>query len=367
MLANQLKARGFVVSVLTFQPNMFSADLLHDNDIPISVLKPKNAVHLIFLMRVALSQKQPDVVISFLKWASLSVELAGVFGRRLPLVVSERILDISNPSMVRYLRCSAHVLADAVVCNSYAQQKQLGKTVPWLKRRVSVIVNGVDLCRFRNLSNGRVRRRDELSILVLARYAMQKNPFGMLDAVAEIRRHDMHLRFTVDWYGHLPTAELSKVGRLAPHYRSELEALTIHRRMASDIASRGLESEFRLHGAKKDVTDLYRDCDVVCLPSFFEGCSNVIGEALASGVPVLASDISDNSRLVIDGLTGFLFAPEDPQDIARAVRRFLALSNQEVAAMRLAGRRLAERELAPEALGDRFSELILEVIAVRGK
>ena len=365
MLANQLKERGFDVSILIFQPNTFSADLLRHNHIPISILRPRNAVHLAFLMRAVLSRKQPHVVISFLKWSSLMVELAGAFNRRFSVIVSERILDVSDTSIVRYLRCSAHVLADAVVCNSYAQKKQLAKTVSWLDDRVSVIVNGVDLHRFRPPSQSRVRKRKQINMLVLARYAAQKNPFGLLDAVVKIRQQDADLKLMVDWYGHLPEEDLSKTGRLAPHYRSEQEASAIHQGMASEIAKHGLQYRFRLHGAQKDVVSLYTGCDVVCLPSFFEGCSNVIGEALACGVPVLASNVSDNGRFIVDGRTGFLFDPTDSLDIARAVRRFAALSDGEIGAMRLAGRQVAERKLAPSVLGDRFADLIFRLVSDR--
>ena len=149
MLAKQLKASGFDVSVAIFQPDKFSIDALSDNDIPISILNPRNIIHLVYLMRVFLSRTRPHVVISFLKWSSLMVEAAGAFNRRFGIIVSERILDVSDASIVRLLRCTGHVMADAVVCNSYAQEEQLARTVPWLQDRVSVIVNGVDLDLFR--------------------------------------------------------------------------------------------------------------------------------------------------------------------------------------------------------------------------
>ena len=198
-------------------------------------------------------------------------------------------------------------------------------------------------------------------MLVLARYAMHKNPFGLLDAVSKLTIQEADLRLTVDWYGHLPAPSLVRAGWLSPHYRSEREASSIYEGMTSEIAARGLQGRFRLHGAQKDVVSLYWRCDVVCVPSFVEGCSNAIGEALACGVPVLASDVSDNGRLVVDGLTGFLFDPADSEDIARTVRKFDTLTAEEVGAMRLAGREVAERRLAPAVLGDRFGQLIKRV------
>ena len=318
MVARLLAERGFDVEVIVFQPNDFSADELRTIGIPISVLEPRNVVDLVLLMRRTLSDSRPDVVLAFLKWSSLVVELAGAWRRDYGVVVSERSLDESGSSIIRFLRYSAHWLADAIVCNSYSQHGQLCRLVPWLRGRTSVIVNGVDLSRFSYSRKAPRSTRGRVRMLVLARYATQKNPFGLLCAVAILRERMPGLKLMVDWYGYLPTTEERPDGRLSAHYRSELAARAIHDRMKTQIDHHLLRDRVRLHGVRSDVVSLYRSCDVVCLPSFYEGCSNVIAEALSCGVPILASDVSDNGRLVTDGVTGFLFDPHRPSDIASA-------------------------------------------------
>lgn len=362
MVARLLAERGFDVSVFVFQPNDFSAGDLHTHGIPVSALKPRGIVNLVMLMRRALGRSRFDVAVAFLKWSSLVVELAGSLGRDYGIVVSERSLDESGSSIVRFLRYCAHWLADAVVCNSHSQHKQLCRTVPWLCRRTSVIVNGVDFTRFRFSPKTDGVSRSRIRMLVLARYAAQKNPFTLLRAVAVLRKRMPKLTLIVDWYGHMPNSDERQEGRLSRHHRSELAAREIYRRMQTEIASESLQDRVRLHGVRKDVVSLYRSCDVVCLPSFYEGCSNVIAEALSCGIPVLASDVSDNGRLVIDEVTGFLFDPHRPSEIANAVRRYSELSASELEAMSRAGRRRAERLLAPTVLGDRFSEIIRDVV-----
>ena len=364
MVARQLKMRGFDVRVIVFQPNTFSADVLQEYAIPIVTLAPRNRAHLVLLMRRLLMRSDAQVVIAFLKWSSLVVELASVFGRRFAVVVSERSLEVDGRTVERRIRYNAHCLADAVVCNSFAQRDQLVQVAPRMKRRTSVIVNGVDLDYFRPCRTQR-NMDESIRILVLARYAEQKNPFGFLEGVAEFVRRRTSVGVEVDWYGHLPSAGLSRDGRLAAHYRSELSAELIHRRLWAAICERGLKGQFRLHGASKDVVSLYRGCDVVCVPSFYEGCSNVIGEALACGLPVLASDVSDNARLVKEGITGFLFDPGEAVSIGDALARYAASREEQLAAMALAGRATAEAALSPNALGDRFASLIMRVVDAR--
>ena len=361
MVAIQLKMRGVDVHVVVFQPNKFSVDVLHEYNIPVTTLVPRNVVHLIVLMRSFLVKSGAHVVIAFLKWSSLIVELSSVPGRRFSLVVSERSLEVDGRAFERRIRYNVHRLADAIVCNSFAQRNQLVEVAPGVKTRTTVIVNGVDLeyfrpCRTRRTKDGVIR------ILILARYSEQKNPFRFLEGLVEFRDSSPHVMVEVDWYGYLPRSHLSRRGRLPAHYRTELAAADVYKRLSAAICARGLEGQFRLHGESKDVLSLYSCCSVVCVPSIYEGCSNVIGEALACGLPVLASDISDNGRLVKEGVTGFLFDPRDPKSIGAAIGRYARTAEEDLATMASASRETARVTLSPDALGERFATVIDRVL-----
>ncbi|HIE55071.1 MAG TPA: glycosyltransferase, partial [Chromatiaceae bacterium] len=72
-------------------------------------------------------------------------------------------------------------------------------------------------------------------------------------------------------------------------------------------------------GDRDDIPDLLRLMDIFVLPSLAEGISNTILEAMASGLPVVATRVGGNAELVIEGVTGRLVAPKDPQGMAGAM------------------------------------------------
>ncbi|MBI2444705.1 MAG: glycosyltransferase [Candidatus Magasanikbacteria bacterium] len=89
----------------------------------------------------------------------------------------------------------------------------------------------------------------------------------------------------------------------------------------------------------------YTEARVVVVPSlFYENCSLTILEAIAAGRLVVAVDRGGNREIIEDGVTGFLAAPEDPEDLARAIRRAYELPPAEAEAMiARAQQRLVER------------------------
>jgi glycosyltransferase involved in cell wall biosynthesis len=77
-----------------------------------------------------------------------------------------------------------------------------------------------------------------------------------------------------------------------------------------------------LPGKRNDVPQIMQALDVFVLPSQAEGISNTILEAMACGLPVVATDVGGNSELVVDGETGTLVPPGDPSSMADAMARY---------------------------------------------
>jgi glycosyltransferase involved in cell wall biosynthesis len=84
-----------------------------------------------------------------------------------------------------------------------------------------------------------------------------------------------------------------------------------------------LQDQVHFLGARDDVSRLLPHCEMLCLTSGYEGLPNVVMEAMAAGLPVVASDIPGNRDLVVPETTGLLFPVGDRSAIARSIHRLL--------------------------------------------
>ena len=78
-----------------------------------------------------------------------------------------------------------------------------------------------------------------------------------------------------------------------------------------------------LPGERDDISQILRGMDLFVLPSLAEGVSNTILEAMATGLPVIATDVGGNPDLVSDEDTGLLVPKENPIEMAKAMARYL--------------------------------------------
>lgn len=108
-----------------------------------------------------------------------------------------------------------------------------------------------------------------------------------------------------------------------------------------------LGPEVRLLGvrAHDEMPVLYREADVFCLPSWWEAFPLSVLEAMASGLPVVASAVGDVGRIVEDGSSGLLVPPRDPRELAAALETLLTDATRR-AAMGAAGRHRVERSFS---------------------
>lgn len=94
----------------------------------------------------------------------------------------------------------------------------------------------------------------------------------------------------------------------------------LRERAAKLLADAGVAQCAWLPGNRNDVPRIMRRLDLFVLPSLAEGVSNTILEAMASGLPVVATAVGGNPEVVEDGVTGTLVAPDDPEAMATALR-----------------------------------------------
>ncbi len=183
-----------------------------------------------------------------------------------------------------------------------------------------VIHNGIDADEF-----DRPRRVVPGRIVVVGRLASQKRPDLAVRALARVRE-----RF--------PEAKLD----LAAH--GPLEAET-----AALVSELGLDDHVRLLTRDADVAGLLSEAACFLLTSDYEGLPYTVLEAMAAGVPVVATRVGGVPEQVVDGETGFLFEPGDPSAAAAAVERILA-DPDGAARLGDAGRERVRREFGRERM-----------------
>ncbi|TVO50875.1 TIGR03088 family PEP-CTERM/XrtA system glycosyltransferase [Denitromonas halophila] len=135
--------------------------------------------------------------------------------------------------------------------------------------------------------------------------------------------------------------------------RAEVEA---------QIAAAGLKDVVWLAGARDDVPAIMAALDCFVLPSQAEGISNTLLEAMACGLPVIATRVGGNEELVVDGETGWLVPPGDPSALAEAMSS-MAKDPARRQQMSHAARARAVTQFSLEAMVDRYLALYDQTLA----
>ena len=142
--------------------------------------------------------------------------------------------------------------------------------------------------------------------------------------------------------------------------RENAEAVPVRRR----IRELGLERHILLTGSRRDVAGILGASSLAAHPGEQEGLSNAILEAMAAGIPVVASGVGGNPEAVEDGETGRLVPPGDPAALASAILDLLRDPDRAVA-MGRAGRERARERFSLEGMVTAVEETYLELLEGR--
>ncbi|HWC00683.1 MAG TPA: glycosyltransferase [Bryobacteraceae bacterium] len=112
-----------------------------------------------------------------------------------------------------------------------------------------------------------------------------------------------------------------------------------------------LEQNVRLLGGVRDVSELLAVSQIFCLPSRSEGLSNALLEAMAAGLPSVATRVGGNSELIEHGRNGYLVAPENPDELANAIIDLIR-SPENAARLGAESRLLVQQRFTEESMMD---------------
>ncbi len=339
-VARALQARGHDVEVWylyrrTDQPLPDGpCRLLVDRDVSRSM----GYAALPWLLFRALRRFRPDAVISFSPLAHVMGQTAALVVGAPTRVAAHRVVCTEYSPMLRVLDRALGSLGayTRIVAVSNAVRESVGAYSAAYRRKVRVIHNGVSRVP---AAVGRAEARaafglpeDVGLVLSVGRLADQKNYPLLVEAIAR-----------------LDTVHLVIAGTGQQHDALERQASAL-----------GIRERVHLlgHLPRERLSDLFRACELFALASLFEGQSNALLEAMAEGMPILASDIPEQVETLrgADGVdAGVLLPVDDPAAWADAIGRLMADPSARAALSAAALER--SRHFSVDAMIDAFEEV----------
>jgi len=329
-LLSELDRRRFASTVISMTELGTTGRRIAELGIPVRLLGidakspgPGGLLRLVAL----LEREEPDILQTWLYDADLLGYLASRLRPRSALLWNIRCTPRERENHARHHFLTRTILPTlssrphAIIVNSEAG-KRLHSALGYRPARWAVIPNGFDLDLFRPSEGARRDVRLELGLPIhtpliglLARYDPMKDHATFVEAARLFATLRPDVRFLL-------------AGRDVNGHNPELARL---------VAEAGLGRSLYLLGERSDVPRFAAALDVLALTSAYgEGFPNVVGEAMASGVPCAVTAVGDSAEIV--GGTGRIVPPRDPVALAEAWREILHLSPDARRALGLAAR-----------------------------
>ena len=272
-------------------------------------LDPRGIVRLSRILR----EWRPHLLQTWLYHADLLGLSARLLSHAPHLLWNIRCTESVGSAALRRVLSSCSEMPDGVVVNSVAGQQFHQQRLRYRPKRWEYIPNGFDTRELRPDEGARSRLRNELGIAetatvigMAARYHPMKDHANFFAAAGALAQRREDAVFVLAGSGITPG----------------------NPEIVAAIGEYGLAQRVLLLGERQDIGAVYPAFDIATLSSAFgEGCPNVLGEAMACGVPCVATDSGDSARLLGD--TGVVVPPRDPQALAAAWERFAGIPSNE--------------------------------------
>lgn len=335
-LSTGLRRRGWTVSVACMTPQIHRqfAETLETAGVSLIVLQEGTSARLGPLWRAfrgswqVIRHMRPSAIVGFMPHAVIFSRILGQLARTPRIVNSLRSTKSTRPWHDRLLALT-RLLDDALVANSPAAAAAHVVAGVTTKYRSCVIPNGYELARpFR-----RAVARTGFTWVHVAMFRPEKGHGTLLHAAAMVAEH---APFKLVLAGGGP--QLAAMKSLAVKLK--------------------LEKTVSFLGQRTDIANLLHDADAFVLPSDWEGLPNALIEALAAGLPAVASKVGGTSDVVHDGVSGFLVPPNDPQRLANAMLRMMKLPPETRKLMGQAGRKHVLSTFDMELMIDEWEKLL---------
>jgi len=194
------------------------------------------------------------------------------------------------------LRKSSRIVAVSQAVKQYAESLDVEPS------KVSVVPNTVDTIKFRPTYQGD-RRDGAVRVGFIGRLVSNKGPQYLVEAAPRILRDFSNVQFLVAGNGPM-LAELER-----------------------KVHELGVENAFRFLGTVANNVEFLNSCDIMVRPSLTDGMPLTVLEAMACGIPTVASGVGGTSEILQDGDTGFLVEPRNVDELVSRISTLIADSH----------------------------------------
>jgi len=348
-LAIWLKLRGWEVAVASLMPPKAYVEDLEAAGIPVFSLgirrklpDPRPVLRLVQIIR----KWRPDIVHSHMVHANLLARIVRFLAPIPVLICSARSIDEGSRFREILYRLTDS-LCDLTTQVSHAGLERYVRVGAVPRHKIRYIPNGVDTERFKPNLEDRLKFRKELGVdgfvwLAVGRFDPPKDYPSMLQAFARVVHKHSNTILLIAGDGPL---------------RKTMENL------AREL---GIEKRTKFLGIRRDIPQLMNAADAYVMSSSWEGMPNVLLEASATGLPIVATDVGGNREIVLDGVTGFLVPPRNPEALARTMLRIMDLSDEERKEMGKRARKHIEVKFNLDRVVDLWEILYYELLEKKG-
>lgn len=341
ILAAGLAARGVKVYVTYYKTHsLYFEPYITSNGgicLPYTQKILGTKLRFVWFLRNIIRSKNIGAIISYLDTPSIycSLALIGILGRKHIVCKRSFSKNLNISFFKNFLNWFAILAATKVVANSYAEANFLKERFPNRRAKILTIWNGyVSSHRSVKLSLSY-----NMKILVVARVNEAKNVLATIEAI-KLLNASKNFKLTLHWAGRFDCSQ---------SYMNDIN---------EGLCATELADSWCWLGHTDNISSQFTDYDALLLPSLYEGLSNSLCEAMLCGLPVIATDVSDNALLIGNDERGILVHNTDAESIASAVRQFYQLPHETRELKVKNAKEFVTDKLSIEELINRYFQLI---------
>ncbi len=340
-IVNHMDADRFEVDIVVFN-RVYEDAFAADSSFEVVKLPKKAGNDPLLIPRLAalFKRKKYDIIYTH-SWNTLLEGYLAAVIAGVPVKIHGEHGTFEHSKMKDILQRHVWARFDAVTVVADALRQKMLREFHFHHNNITVIHNGIDRRRFYPSREFRTAFRQ--------RYGLEgRFVIGTVGRFHPVKDHFTLIRGFARFHQSVPDAHLVLVGRET--YRG------LKQQYLNLIVDLGIQNHVLFVPPSREVEKLYNGFDVFCLSSVSEGCSNVILEALACGVPVVATRTGGNPELVQHGETGLLFEVHDADGLARQLLQLYQNSDL-LHALQEAGPRTIAAQFSLERTVDKYQRL----------